>query len=330
MVLFSGDRRELLLPLQTGVHEDPAFTRFLARLRARTGAQRVVLFAGPPAGTEALLAEQAAEHSLAPLSAAQLDEAIALPINALRPGRVYALAELPLDSDSEQVERRAELGIAHARLLRVAPRDDLNGWLLLFHANQEFAAADSALLSAIAPHLAAALETRARIDELTLRTRIAEDALARLGIAQAALGVDGRPIVADAVMRLPRMPLAEATSAREPRLVGLGGDALLLRPFATAGCPLAPCATIAATRTPRRNNHAAARALLARLHGLSPREAALADALSRGEPLVAAGVALGLTPETTRNYSKRIYAKTGTTGQADLVQMVLNGLALLA
>jgi DNA-binding NarL/FixJ family response regulator len=52
--------------------------------------------------------------------------------------------------------------------------------------------------------------------------------------------------------------------------------------------------------------------------------------LCRGLELVPAGLDLGLTPETTRNYSKRIYAKTGTRGQADLVRLVLTGLAPFA
>jgi DNA-binding CsgD family transcriptional regulator len=65
-------------------------------------------------------------------------------------------------------------------------------------------------------------------------------------------------------------------------------------------------------------------------HDLSEREAALAIALSRGQTIVEAGRDLHLTHETARNYSKRIYAKTGTSGQADLVRMVLSGLAPLA
>ena len=71
-------------------------------------------------------------------------------------------------------------------------------------------------------------------------------------------------------------------------------------------------------------------AVLQAVHGLSSREAALAQALSSGESLVEAGQAQGLTVETTRNYSKRIYGKTGAVGQADLVRMVLTGLTPLA
>jgi DNA-binding NarL/FixJ family response regulator len=83
-------------------------------------------------------------------------------------------------------------------------------------------------------------------------------------------------------------------------------------------------------RTERREAAQDGAAALQALHGLSAREAALAQAISCGEPLVEAGLELGLTVETARNYSKRIYGKTGAAGQADLVRMVLTGLAPLA
>ena len=51
---------------------------------------------------------------------------------------------------------------------------------------------------------------------------------------------------------------------------------------------------------------------------------------SMGETIQDAGRRLRLTPETARNYSKRIYAKTGASGQADLVRMILTGLAPLS
>ena len=42
--------------------------------------------------------------------------------------------------------------------------------------------------------------------------------------------------------------------------------------------------------------------------------------LARGRSIAEAGAALGLTIETARNYSKRIYAKLGLRGQAELVR----------
>jgi DNA-binding CsgD family transcriptional regulator len=70
--------------------------------------------------------------------------------------------------------------------------------------------------------------------------------------------------------------------------------------------------------------------LLTDLFGLLPSEARLAAALGDGDRLTEAADRLGLTIETARNYSKKIFAKTGTRGQADLVRLILsNGLAEL-
>ena len=66
------------------------------------------------------------------------------------------------------------------------------------------------------------------------------------------------------------------------------------------------------------------------LFSLSRSEARLALALSQGKSLAEAATALGFTLETTRNYSKRIYAKTGTRGQADLVRIILASIIALA
>jgi DNA-binding CsgD family transcriptional regulator len=65
------------------------------------------------------------------------------------------------------------------------------------------------------------------------------------------------------------------------------------------------------------------------LHGLSRMEARLAWALCQGSSLNEAAEELGLTRETARNYSKRIYTKVGARGQADLVRLILTGIAPL-
>ena len=63
--------------------------------------------------------------------------------------------------------------------------------------------------------------------------------------------------------------------------------------------------------------------LFRQIHDLSAREAALAEKLSCGLSIIEAGRDLQLSDETARNYSKRLYTKTGTRGQADLVRKVL-------
>ncbi|MFC3592510.1 LuxR family transcriptional regulator, partial [Novosphingobium piscinae] len=104
---------------------------------------------------------------------------------------------------------------------------------------------------------------------------------------------------------------------------------LLTRAALPLTAPAAAPVAIGTLREARRENPRAAVRTIARLHGLSEREAALAHGLTLGESILEAGARLRLTPETARNYSKRIYAKTGTRGQADLVRLLLTGLAPL-
>lgn len=61
------------------------------------------------------------------------------------------------------------------------------------------------------------------------------------------------------------------------------------------------------------------------LYGLTPAEARLASRLVRGmSPAQAAG-ALGLTVNTVRTHLKRIFSKTETRRQSDLVRLLLTG-----
>ena len=71
-------------------------------------------------------------------------------------------------------------------------------------------------------------------------------------------------------------------------------------------------------------------ALLAQLSGLPRREAELALRLSQGRSIAEAAQDMGLTLETARNYSKRIYAQLGLRGQAELVRYVFESGAILA
>jgi DNA-binding CsgD family transcriptional regulator len=168
-----------------------------------------------------------------------------------------------------------------------------------------------------------------------------------LGIAQAPLDSSGRPLapltgeettpLAARLRRLAgalQVPCnAVANSPGETRVVA-GADpagAVLLRaaPRPPAGA-IRPAQAVALTRADSREDIAEGARILAEIHGLSRREALLAEHLSRGVPLVEAGRAAGLSAQTARTYSKQIYARTGTAGQADLVRLVLTGLTPLA
>ncbi|MEJ2459021.1 MAG: helix-turn-helix transcriptional regulator, partial [Novosphingobium sp.] len=63
---------------------------------------------------------------------------------------------------------------------------------------------------------------------------------------------------------------------------------------------------------------------------LPRREAELAVALNEGLSIAEAAERMGLTLETARNYSKRLYAKLGVRGQAQLVRLVSDSVAVMA
>lgn len=336
MAITPTDESNLLLPLFEGIFEQPLWETFLRRLAQRTGAQRVRLTVINSAAPEQMplrrrvLADRLAQRN----DPGEPDPIDARVYAALRPNRVYAINEL-----REFDPNAASVG--DARLIRVAGRGDLNAWIVLLHEREAFSAADSALLTALAPAVATALSIFATLGGMRLRLEAAEGTLALLGIEQEILDRSGKvlgeearagnfvpgqtPMLAEACLTL-----ANADPA-ERRLVAADGRDFLLRPTGKSRADLPhPAAAVAMLRTKRREPAESGSLVLARQYGLSPREAALTEAISRGVPLIEAGRSLRLTPETTRNYSKRIYAKTGTSGQADLVRLLLEGLAPLA
>lgn len=362
MALVSTDERELLLPLTDGVRDGSAWRIFIARLAARTGADRATLIVSRADRPEhALVETHGGARGLSPVDMARLAAAGLVRIGDLRPGRVYALDEFVESAPGERRKAQravlVEANLRDARFVRTPPRDGLLLTLALFCARRDFRAADSALLSALVPHLAAALGSFAMIDELRRQAALARNTLAALCVATLVFDADARLLAADpqAAAILGEAPVAGrrlslppdaaraveqacATFAVEPsapdRLVppgSAGGPAMLLRPAVGGGPALAlPAVATAYIRHASPISSGDAARVLAAQYGLSANEAALAEALARGETIVEAGAHLRLTSETARNYSKRIYAKTGARGQADLVRMVLTGLAPLA
>ncbi|MDE2561252.1 MAG: LuxR family transcriptional regulator [Sphingomonadales bacterium] len=361
MSLVTTDERELLLPLAEGIHEEFPWHRFAGRLAARTGADGVSLVVTRgERGAGPVLEVSGGPHPMTASGIARLADSGLVPLAGLRPGRVYALDEFrePQPGEHRQAQRAAlvEANVKDARMVRTAPRSELTAALVLFAARQEFRAADSALLSALVPHLEAALHTLAAMHALQRRVDTAEHALALLGIGTLAFDREARVLEADSASesvlgemlatgrRLALAPeptrLVEqacaamagdaSAAARSVRVQSGGNLAVLLRPAGPAPALAPPVAAIGHVRCGAPSPGGKAAKVLAALYGLSANEAALAEALARGETIVEAGARLRLTSETARNYSKRIYAKTGARGQADLVRIVLSGLATLA
>jgi len=290
------------------------------------------------------------------------------PLGSLRAGRVYALEELLDYGDPARLEQqRAALAaqqVRFARLMRVADEQAAEAWVLLMREREDFTASAAALLSSAAPYLRAALRACAVLAGERLARSMAEAALARLGIGQVALDASAHVINADPVAerhlefvalpgtrpgrRLLLPPAAAENLERTCAAFAANADGsppdpvliiledrppLLVRPAPAppeGQFPGGHPAAIAALRLPLREDERLGAAVLHALYQLSPREAALAEKLSRGEMIVEAGRDLHLTAETARNYSKRIYARTGSRGAPDLVRTILCGLAPLA
>ena len=368
MVLTSSDETDLLLPLYQGIHEEPRFSTFLERLRRRTGAEHVALAVrkenSPLSEATVFFAGIDLHKKARELGIEELYMLEGVHHSSLRPYRVYSVAEF-VDHDPEYKARRAQsierLGIVDERIVRVSEEAGISAWLILAR-RKPCTASDSALLSSLAPYVATVLRSLNLMERQRIEAALSTEGLGRsgagwilfdkearvlaveAGTAQslaALIGVtphvgerlrgielEGERALADSARRLAGNPDAEPSVvvlSEEPRI-----DALLVsaraRPDSAALIPvpamIAYC-RFARERSPERAEQ------LAKLFDLPQREAELAIALSDGLSIAEAAEAMELTIETARNYSKRLYAKLGVRGQAELVRRVYESSAVL-
>jgi DNA-binding CsgD family transcriptional regulator len=365
MALTSRDETDLLLPLMSGSAEPRPFATFLERLRQRTrvtlvsiairprdGGARIDLLVGPN------LRQRAQELKLAEPNLIER-----IPYDRLRLGRVYSGDEFD-DHDPVLKARRRRamraLGLADERVVRLLDEDAASAWLIIA-SERPCTAADSALLSSLAPYAAAALRGFVAGERRKLADALANEGLRRAGVGWIMFDKTARvlsmapatqALLGDAIGHVPvigqrirefgpaveralidaAMLFAQTPGTRERTLVlsAEHGIAAILSPaLPETGGLLDVPAMVAYCRQPR--SPAPARAEhLALLHDLPRREAELAILLADGHSIAQAGQAMGLTIETTRNYSKRLFAKVGVRGQAELVRAVYESCAVLA
>lgn len=369
MSLTSRDETDLLLPLYQGVHEEPPFQTFLDRLRRRTRAEYVGLSVRKE---DSPLADATIFHSGIDLHGRARELGIeelymldGVHRSSLRPFRVYSVAEFT-DHDPAYRDRRARsvarLGIADERIVRVSEDSSISAWLVLARSGT-CSAADSALLSNLAPYVATVLTSLNLIEKQRISAALSAEGLARLGVGWILFDTDARilDIESGSADILAKVLGSEARIGERLRQIGLHaeralGDAAAL----LVNDPDAMPSTVVISEEPRIDavlvsarykpggsgdvpipamvaylrfaGHASPHRAqgLAGLFGLPQREAELAIALSDGNSIAEAANAMGLTLETARNYSKRLYAKLGVRGQAELVRLVLRSSAVLA
>lgn len=362
MELSSRDETDLLLPLFRGLTEERPFATFLDRLQRRTKADYIGLILRTGHGAHV---DWQAFHAGLDLAAHAQEEG---PLNIhtldrfhyenLRPRRVYAIAEF-IDHDpvyrTKCTERMLALGIADERVVRMPDIDDVSTWLLMARACP-CNAADSALLSSLVPFIEETMRAYVRVEGLRLRAEVSVQGLARSATAWMVMDREARLLSIDPHLDgwmqenldySPRIGerlralgapterelivaashfAGESPGAARPLLLY---DAPRLEALLTSTTDLTRRSMLVLCRLPNaRTKESVER--LARLFGLPPREAELAVTLNEGLSISEAAQRMGLTVETARNYSKRLYTKLGVRGQPELVRLVCDSVAVMA
>lgn len=336
---------ELLVPLHDGVFEQPMWHTFLARLRRAAGVDYAgIALHAPDAGERVKLTSAGGTWPPA------LDALFARS-GSMREGRVYALGEL--------VEQEDNSGL-HARAVRIASGSSLDA-ILVLGASREMGADIAGLLTALAPHMEVALRVFAALERERARSQMSAQLFARINFGWISLDAAGRIVDCDlqaerllqqsgALARghydrlTPSSPQVDrqltalvrefaANPRARPRAINLSHDPWIdilvapLRVEALAGGTDA--VAVVYVRGDRSSRDTRAEQLVD-LFDLTPSEARMAWSMAQGLSIAEAAAEHGLTIETARNYSKRIYAKTGARGQVDLVRHVLTGVLALA
>jgi DNA-binding CsgD family transcriptional regulator len=368
-MLTGEDAGVLVTALMDGLLEEPPWQGFLDALRARVGGDYASLVFRPlPYGTpEARVIHlYSGQPSPAPVSRHYRENLFdPLPYHEMDDGRVYSLHELlqfgePIH-DLYLTEFLVPSGMNHMRMMRIVERGGVSGWITVTRRETEFETGVDGILGDLAPFLRVALASFVRLERERMTASVAREAVRRMSFGWVTLDAAGRILDADvygsrmlggsdglvrgkegrltsrnpdlrkqvqaAITELARNPQARPRAivlCREPWL-----DLLLVpsgqRMGTTQAAPAIICYLHADNWTSADRCEQ-----LAQLFDLAPSEARLALALSRGMSISEAAPELGLTVESARTYSKRIYAKTGARGQADLVRFIHRSVLVIA
>jgi DNA-binding CsgD family transcriptional regulator len=359
------DEGGLLEALHEGMFQQPLWHGFLERLQARTRALYTSLVFR--AENEEAVTELHAGPPTPPHLDRLFDEKYSrdpLPYRRMREGRVYAMEELVESGGPALVAYRDDfllpLGVRSIRSVRVAEPGGVDAWLSCA-GDRAVGSAAGALLAALVPHLRIALRSFMTLERERARAGVTSAVFRRMNFGWVTLDsrcriMDLTPDVERLLHRTQRLrrgrydrltPASPAIDREltatvrrfaeegegKPRAINLSRD-----PWMDMLVAPAPDRTISAAARPAaivylrgdRSSQADRHEELVDLFGLLPSEARLAWAMAQGLSIAQAARELDLTVETARNYSKKIYAKTGARGQADLVRTILTGVLALA
>ena len=323
---------ELLIPLHSGVFEQPMWVTFLRLMRRVCEAEGVAIWLTGTGDTDGVA-----------LHEGELIEFVA---EEMRNGRVYSGEEIGYDDGGLRAVRVDGAGI----VLTLA---------VLAHASPK--AKIASLLTALVPHLRVTLRVLETIEHERSRASVSEEAFRRMNFGWIALDERCRIVdldsQADSFLRrsgalrrgpydrlIPSSPnvdreltaLAKAMAAdrrHRPQAINISKDPwidILVAPTHINLLAGKDKAVAVVYLRGDRSSSADRHEQLVDLFDLTPAEARLAWSLAQGLSIVEAAEAHALTVETARYYSKKIYAKTGARGQVDLVRNILTGVLALA
>ena len=353
----------LIQLVHQGVFETPLWDGFLRLLQAKSQARYVAMHFRGVAGEGARVLDFGTELSAvhrAILSDILMPNAHAPP---LREGRAYALEELAAGDAGQVVALRQEVGLTDMRCIRVAEPDGEEVWLSLW-GGREIGPATSALLVALAPHIRIALRTLGTLERERFRSAVTGAAIEKLKMGWLTLnskcqileatdnieqlfqwgsllrrGRYNRLVPASPAIDRQMTALVKSYAANEEgrgegraQAFTLSQDPwidMLVTPLRDTGLSRTNAAAVVYISGDRRSEADRCDQLV-ELFGLLPSEARLAWMLAQASSIKEAATALNLTEETARNYSKKIYAKTGARGQAELVRIVLTSVLALS
>lgn len=357
---------ELLVPLHDGMFEKPMWDTFLRRLKAVTGCDIATLLVRAPDSTSAVQLSAGAGEApprLQKLFDEKFGGADPLQTPTMREGRVYTLDEL-LEAGGEKQrafarEVLAPLSFTHMRSVRLSDASGLNAWLILT-AREVIPPSAGALMTALLPHLRVALRVLARLEQEQARASMSAGAFSHIDFGW--IAVDRRCRVVDMDEQAERFlgrsgmlrqgPYGRLTPSspaidreltalvkdfadnpdQRPRAVNLSQDPwidVLVSPVRVASLAAGGKAVAVVYFRGDQSSSADRCQQLIDMFQLTQSEARFAWSIAQGLSIVEAADKHGLTIESARNYSKKVYAKTGAKGQVDFMRRVLTSVVAL-
>ncbi len=359
---------DLLLSLLDGSFEEPAWSTFLDKLRQQTAADYASLIFRPPGapnGVVHLFSGTQTPIVIQQLYRANFNAQDPTPYHSMIDGRVYSLNELLRRDDPLHEAFYTQIvlpsGMRELRSVRTVEPSGVDVWLTITRRESDFCPRDAKILERITPYLRSVLRAFIALERERVNGVLAGEVIRRLNCGWIALDAEGKVLETDArgeqfltdssvLSRNAKGYLRANTIESGEKIVDVVQE-MMRSPGVRARCViLSRTPWIDMLIVPAEQASHSAKSMpaviayvqgdisvsaepceqLCRLFKLSQNEARLALALARGSSLAEAAQRLDLTLETTRTYSKKIYAKVGARGQVDLVRIIHRSLLRIA